>query len=146
MSSDYVKYGRAYYQSHRSDILAAEKEKKRWVDYYQKNKEAIAERNRQRYYTRKGMAVPEKGTARGSKPGRPPAPDNALVERFEALVAELRELAPQVVKPKKVKRAKKAPEPTEAKEVKEEVPEEPKAEEPKAEQSPGAEDTLTVVA
>lgn len=113
--SDYAKWGKAYYQAHRDTILAAEKEKKRWLDYYQKNKEAIAERNRRRYYEKKGLPVPEKGAPReATKPGRPPAPNNELVERFEKLVAELRELAPQVVKPKKAKKAKKAKVPDQA--------------------------------
>jgi hypothetical protein len=113
--SDYSKWGKAYYQAHRDTILAAEKDKKRWLDYYQKNKEEIAERNRRRYYEKKGLPVPEKGAPReASKPGRPQAPNNELVERFEKLVAELRELAPQVVKPKKVKKAKKAKTPDQA--------------------------------
>jgi hypothetical protein len=103
MPSDYEKYGRAYYQAHRADILAAEKDKKRWKDYYSSNKSAIAERNRMRYYEKKGLPVPEKGASKG-RAGRPPAPDTALVERFESLVAELRTLAPHVVKPKKSKK------------------------------------------
>jgi hypothetical protein len=111
--TDYAKYGKAYYQAHREQILAAEKEKKRWVDYYERNKEAIAERNRRRYYEKKGLPVPAKGARPPSRPGRPPAPDPDLVERFETLVAELRTLAPHVVKPKKAKKTKekKAKEP-----------------------------------
>jgi hypothetical protein len=120
MSSDYAKYGRAYYLAHKTEILAAEKEKKRWKDYYVTNKEKIAERNRVRYYAKKGIPVPDKDAPKEVKAGRPRAPDNALVERFETLVAELRSLAPHVVKPKKAKRAKKTPE--------QEVPAEPKAE------------------
>jgi hypothetical protein len=112
--SDYSKYGRAYYLANKEAILAKEKENKRWVDYYAKNREMIAERNRRRYYEKKGLPVPEKGD-RPKKPRvKPTAPDPALVSRFEQLVEELRVLAPQVVKPKKEKRAKKAPEPAAA--------------------------------
>lgn len=137
MSSDYAKYGRAYYQAHKTEILAAEKEKKRWKDYYASNKEKIAERNRVRYYAKKGVPVPDKDAPKVAKPGRPRAPDNALVERFESLVAELRSLAPHVVKPKKVRRAKKAPEQT--------VPALPPSPPGEEAESPGA-DTLTVEA
>lgn len=132
--SDYTKYGKAYYQAHRDQILAAEKEKKRWVDYYERNKEAIAERNRRRYYEKRGLPIPEKGTARSpSRPGPPPPPDKALIERFEVLVAELRSLAPHVVKPKKAKKAKKAKAPAEATPT---LPDEPN---PPADQAPGEE-------
>jgi hypothetical protein len=99
--SDYAKWGKAYYQAHRAEILAAEKDKKRWLEYYEKNKEAIAERNRQRYYEKKGLPVPEKGAARERKGGRPPAPNKEFIERFEKLVSEMRELAPQVMRRKK---------------------------------------------
>ena len=111
--SDYTKWGKAYYQAHREEILAAEKDKKRWLTYYENNKEVIAERNRRKYYEKKGLPVPEKGTAREKKGGRPPAPTNQLVERFEKLVAEMRELAPQVMRRKKGSKKVKAPESSE---------------------------------
>jgi hypothetical protein len=103
--SDYTKWGKAYYQAHREEILSAEKDKKRWVEYYEKNKEVVAERNRRRYYEKKGLPVPEKGVARERKGGRPPAPTAELVERFAALVSEMRELAPQVMRRKKTAKA-----------------------------------------
>ena len=87
-----------YYQKNKETILAKEKENKRWLSYYERNKEAIRERNLIRYYTKQGREKPE--------PRPAPAPvDNSKVERLEALVAELRELVPHVVKPKKVKKA-----------------------------------------
>lgn len=104
--SDYSKWGKAYYEAHKAEILAAEKDKKRWLDYYQKNKEAIAERNRRRYYERKGLPVPEKVPKVKKERVKPPAPDKAMVERFEKLVEELRGLVPQVVKPKRSKSKK----------------------------------------
>lgn len=102
--TDYAKWGKAYYEAHKTEILNAEKEKKRWLDYYQKNKDLIAERNRKRYYEKRGLAVPEKVPK--VKKTKPPAPDPAIVERFEKLVEELRVLAPQVVKPKRTRKIK----------------------------------------
>ena len=88
-----------YYEKNKETILAREKERKRWVDYYARNKDAIRERNLQRYYDKAGRPRPEP---------RPPVipPDNSKIEKLEALVAELRELVPQVMKPKKKKEAK----------------------------------------
>lgn len=104
--SDYSRWGKAYYQNHREEILAAEKDKKRWLEYYQKNKEAIAERNRRRYYEKKGLPVPAKDAPRIPRSGRPPNPNEEIVKRFEQLVAELRDIAPQVMRKKKTKKAK----------------------------------------
>jgi hypothetical protein len=42
--SSYLPKHRNYYQSHRDQIMAKESEKKRWLDYYERNKEAIKER------------------------------------------------------------------------------------------------------
>jgi hypothetical protein len=80
-----------YYEKNKTTILAKEKETKRWLSYYERNKEAIKERNIQRYYSKQGRERPE--------PRPVPAPvDNSKVERLEALVKELRELVPHVVK------------------------------------------------
>ena len=90
-----------YYEKNKEAILAREKERKRWVDYYARNKEAIRERNLQRYYDKAGRPRPE--------PKIPvPPPDNSKIEKLEALVDQLRELVPQVMKPKKKKEAKAA--------------------------------------
>jgi hypothetical protein len=89
-----------YYEKNKETILAREKEQKRWVDYYSRNKEAIRERNLQRYYDKAGRPRPPPKTP-------VPPPDNSKIEKLEALVAELRELVPHVMKPKK----KKAPAP-----------------------------------
>jgi len=102
---DYERYGRKYYEAHKAEILAKEKEKGRWKEYYEKNREEIAERNRVRYYTKKGLPVPEKQT----RQPKPPKPTDVTVKRFEELVSELRTIAPQIVKAKRTRRAK-APE------------------------------------
>ena len=105
--SDYAKYGKAYYEANKESILAKEKENKRWVDYYAKNRETIAEKNRCRYYEKKGLPVPEKGKKERKERVKPPVPDTAMITRFEQLVEELRVLAPQVVKAKpKAKKSK----------------------------------------
>jgi hypothetical protein len=86
-----------YYAKNRDAILAKEKENKRWLDYYQRNKEAIRERNLVRYYTKQGRERPE------PRPAVVP-PDNSKIEKLEKLVAELRELVPTVMKPKRTKK------------------------------------------
>lgn len=86
-----------YYEKNKDKILAKEKETKRWVEYYQRNKDAIRERNLVRYYAKSGRERPP--------PKQPPIPpDNSKLEKLEALVAELRELVPQVMKPRRVKK------------------------------------------
>lgn len=42
--TSYQQKHRNYYQNHREDILEKEREKKRWIQYYQANKEAIKQR------------------------------------------------------------------------------------------------------
>jgi thymidylate synthase len=85
-----------YYAKNREAILAKEKEDKRWIGYYERNKEAIRERNLARYYAKQGREKPE--------PRAPVVPpDNSKIEKLEKLVAELRELVPNVMKQKKKK-------------------------------------------
>jgi thymidylate synthase len=86
-----------YYAKNRDAILAKEKENKRWLSYYERNKEAIRERNLIRYYAKQGRERPE------PRPVIPP-PDNSKIEKLEKLVAELRELVPTVMKPKRAKK------------------------------------------
>ena len=95
-----VSAGKKYYEKNRDAILAKEKENKRWLDYYQRNKEAIRERNLVRYYVKQGRERPE------PRPVVPP-PDNTKIEKLEKLVAELRELVPTVMKPKRGKKIEK---------------------------------------
>jgi hypothetical protein len=90
-------YSKKYYEKNKDKILAKEKETKRWLSYYERNKELVRERNLARYYTKQGRERPPP-----KQP--PPPPDNSKIEKLEALVAELRELVPQVMKPKKVKK------------------------------------------
>ena len=97
MEATPVNYSKRYYEKNKSKILAKEKETKRWIDYYQRNKDSIRERNIERYYASKGRERPPP-----KQP--PPPPDNSKIEKLEAIVAELRELVPQVMKPKKVKK------------------------------------------
>lgn len=97
-SGRYEKFGKAYYEKNKTVLLAAEKEKKRWVDYYERNKEAVKERNRAAYYKRKGMEVPPRKEKAAKPPvSQPPLKSPELV-RVEELVAELRTLIPGVIK------------------------------------------------
>ena len=98
-----ISASKKYYEKNKDTILAKEKENKRWLGYYERNKEAIRERNLARYYAKQGREKPEPRPA-------PPPVDNTKIERLEALVAELRELVPHVVKPKKAKKKVPAPE------------------------------------
>lgn len=90
--STYTAAAKAFYERHREEILAKEKEKKRWVEYYQKNKEKIAERRKQ---------------LRKTKPVRPI--DEEKIKRYEEIMAELPELKKEVMLKKR--REKKLPEP-----------------------------------
>ena len=104
--TDYSRWGKAYYETHKMEILTAEKDKKRWIDYYQKNKEIISEKNRRRYYERKGLPVAEKIVKVSKESIKSKKPDPAMLDRFEKLVEELRVLVPQVVKTKRTKKVK----------------------------------------
>lgn len=102
MENNTLTPSKKYYEKNKDKILAKEKESKRWIEYYKRNKEAIKERNIQRYYAKQGRERPE------PRPTPPPV-DNSKVERLEALVAELRELVPHVVKPRRSKKAAEVP-------------------------------------
>ena len=103
--SDYETRGKAYYEAHKTELLEKEKGKKRWLSYYYRNRDAVKERNRKRYYEKRGLTAP---------PPKEPvvAPDNSQMERLEGLINELRELVPGIVRPlpKKKAKAKKAEE------------------------------------
>lgn len=88
-----------YYEKNKTRILADEKDKKRWLSYYERNKEAIKARNLERYYAKSGKTSP---------PPRPPVipPDPISVARMEELIQELRVLIPKVMKTKRTKKAK----------------------------------------
>jgi hypothetical protein len=47
-TSTYTKNCKAFYERHRDEILAREKENKRWLKYYADNKEAISQRRKER--------------------------------------------------------------------------------------------------
>jgi len=49
----YTERHRKYYQEHKAEILAKDKEKQRWKGYYEANKETIKQRNLNRYHQRK---------------------------------------------------------------------------------------------
>ena len=104
--SKYMKTGKAYYEAHKEQLLADEKDKKRWLSYYDRNKEAVKERNRARYYTKRGLPVPPPKVKKEpletpEKPPVPVIPEKTLeMKRLEELVVELRDLLPEVVKKK----------------------------------------------
>lgn len=97
-TSKYATSGKAYYEANKATILATEKETKRWLSYYERNREAVKERNRAAYYLKKGREVPPLRT----KPAvvTAPAPPPVEIKRLEELVAELRTLVPEVMKKK----------------------------------------------
>jgi len=100
--SKYTKSGKAYYEAHKTEILAEEKDKKRWLSYYERNKEAVKEKNRAAYYKRMGREVPPV-RAKPARVATPPVtpPEKPLeVKRLEELVTELRSLLPEVMKKK----------------------------------------------
>jgi hypothetical protein len=90
----YPNSAQKYYQANKDEILEKEKEKKRWLDYYERNKEAVRKRNLERYYKKKQATAPA------------PPPDDAKIERLNAILAELKELVPSLVK---IRRRKNSP-------------------------------------
>lgn len=96
--SKYSKSGKAYYEAHKEELLAAEKDKKRWLSYYERNREAVKERNRQQYYLKQGRPVPPLRPKPATAPA--PPPESVELKRLEELVAELRQLVPEVMKKK----------------------------------------------
>jgi hypothetical protein len=96
----YERFGKTYYDNHKEEILAKEKDKKRWLSYYERNKDAVKERNRAAYYKRLGREVPPPKT-KPAPPVTPAPPVKPLeVKRLEELVTELRSLLPEVMKKK----------------------------------------------
>jgi len=104
-TSKYATSGKAYYEANKTTILAAEKETKRWLSYYERNRETVKERNRAAYYLRNGREVPP---LRAKPAAAAPAPPPVELKRLEELVAELRTLVPEVMKKKARARGSKA--------------------------------------
>lgn len=96
--TDYEKRGKAWYEAHKDEKLAEEKEKKRWLSYYERNREVVREKNRQRYYQRLGREAPPPKENREKV-------DTAKLERLESIVGELRELIPHVIKHRRTRKA-----------------------------------------
>ena len=111
--SKYSKSGKAYYEAHKSELLAAEKDKKRWLSYYERNREIVKERTRQHYYLKQGREVPPLRAKPTILPAEP-APEPLELKRLEELVAELRTLVPEVMKKKAKTRQAKATAPAPA--------------------------------
>jgi len=87
-ASSYSEKHANYYAKHKDSIASKEKEARRWVSYYEKNKEAVKKRNLERYHKKREdyFASPEY---------------QAEVKRMEELntiVARLTELIPEVMK------------------------------------------------
>jgi DNA repair photolyase len=87
-SSSYTENHAKYYAKHKDTIASKEKEARRWVEYYEKNKDAVKKRNLERYHKKREeyFKSPEY---------------QAEVKRMEELntiVARLTELIPEVMK------------------------------------------------
>lgn len=87
-----------YYEAHKEQVLAIQKEKKRWLTYYERHQDEVRERNRMRYYAKAGRDAPPR-KERKKKGGDAPTDDK--IDRLAALLAEMRELIPGVLKPVK---------------------------------------------
>ena len=53
MATTYDTKHATYYGKHKETIASKEKEAKRWIDYYEKNKEEVKRRNLERYHKKK---------------------------------------------------------------------------------------------
>jgi hypothetical protein len=100
MSTDAQKLAsKTYYAKNKATIAEKEKADKRWVGYYQANKEVIRKRNLERYYAKQGRTPP---------PPPAPVPDLA-VEDVKTLIKRLQDILPVLVKSEKKKRGKSPP-------------------------------------
>jgi hypothetical protein len=53
--TSYLAKHRTYYYNHKDEILAKEREKKRWLTYYESHKDEIKERREARKQRRQGL-------------------------------------------------------------------------------------------
>ena len=94
-SGEAVPAWRRYYAEHKAEVLAKQKEQRRWITYYERHRAEAKEKVRARYYLKQGREVPP---VKEHKP-KTPKPTEPEVERMAELLAELRELVPYVMKP-----------------------------------------------
>ena len=105
-----------YYAKHKDRLQKEKKDKKEWLKYYEEHRETVKQKARARYYKKKGMEVPppkEKQVVANVveviehiEPVEAPVAGSGIDEkskRLAELIAELRELVPEVVKPKRKK-------------------------------------------
>lgn len=90
-----------YYVKHKQDIAVKEKEAKRWIDYYERNKEEVKRRNLERYHKKKEeyFKSPEF------------LAEQERVKELNDIVARLTVLIPEVMKaPRRRRKASKTDE------------------------------------
>jgi hypothetical protein len=104
--SSYNETRKNYYLSHKDEIAQKEKDKKRWKgddSYYNTHKEEMREKARARYYTKKGLPVPERKTPRVIK-----ISDDERKKRDERIIellSELNTIAPGVINKRYLKKS-----------------------------------------
>lgn len=96
-STTYKPANKAYYDSHKDAILAKERESKRWISYYERNREVIKQKNLARYHAKQSAAKPP-------IPVPDPAVEEARTKRLAEIVAELHQLLPATIKSPRRKR------------------------------------------
>lgn len=89
--SSYLEPQKKYYHTNKDDILAKEKENKRWKAYYERNRDIIKKRNLEAYHRKKAAEKAVKAPA-----------VQAASDRLEVLIAEIKELMP-IINPRKRK-------------------------------------------
>jgi hypothetical protein len=72
--ADELTPSKRYYLKNRERILAREREKRRWVTYYEKNKETVNARHRAAYQRRKEVALAAAVAAAAPGPAETPGP------------------------------------------------------------------------
>jgi len=88
-----------YYNTHKDTITQKEKEAKRWLGYYERNKERIKARNLERYHKKREeyFNSPEYLV------------EIERVKELNGIVARLNELIPEVMKAPRGKKTKETP-------------------------------------
>ena len=98
--STYCEKHATYYAKHKDSIASKEKEAKRWMTYYERNKEAVKRRNLERYHKKREnyFTSPEY------------LAEQERVKELNTIVARLTELIPEVMKvPRRRRSTEKTP-------------------------------------
>jgi len=97
VATTYTEAHATYYANHKESIAAKEKEVRRWVNYYEKNKEAIKKRNLERYHKKREEYFKSPEYQAEAK----------RMDELNTIVNRLTELLPEVMKAPRISKSHK---------------------------------------